>query len=255
MRRAFLFVEAALAHELATPSRVCMTEDYFRASLVRGLANSKPELASRITTEDDALWGGSQCWKCAEQPGQGRPIQHDVAVVPDANDQGMACEVKWLKSANATSIARDIWKLALSRGTVAEGAAKRCYLLIGGEADPLSDTLRTLRKGHADLRWSNAGRKGGQPASRSISLRAFIGSKVGSEALKKQLSWGSNPTHVRRPADCWQTMMISRRGDPWVRTLDGTGWRAVLFELHHHGADDNAHLDPATFYSGLVFKC
>jgi hypothetical protein len=34
MQTAFLIVESALAAELATPSRVCMTENYFRASLV-----------------------------------------------------------------------------------------------------------------------------------------------------------------------------------------------------------------------------
>ena len=51
MERAFLYVEAALATELATPSRVCMSEEYFRTALVRGLSHSEPAEAHRIDTE------------------------------------------------------------------------------------------------------------------------------------------------------------------------------------------------------------
>jgi hypothetical protein len=123
MEKAFLYVEAALGQELATPSRVCMTEDYFRSALVRGMAASRPDLAHRIKTEEDASWTTNGCWQCNTTEGQRRPIQHDVAVAPDMHDAGLLCEVKWLKAANASAIGRDVWKLILSRGTTAESGS------------------------------------------------------------------------------------------------------------------------------------
>ncbi len=113
MNRAFLVVESALSMELATPSRVCMTEEYLRASPVRGLSYSRPDLASRVTTEHFVSWTITGCWKDATHPAPtGRPIQHDVAILPDG-DSGLVCEVKWLKQAKAAELAKDIWKLAL----------------------------------------------------------------------------------------------------------------------------------------------
>jgi hypothetical protein len=252
MQRAFLYVEAALATELATPSRVCMTEDYFRASLVRGLANSKPEAAERVDTEFDAPWTGQACLHCGSQPEQGRPIQHDVAVKPNDQDNGLVCEVKWLKSANAATIARDVWKLVLTRSSAQEMNATRCYMLLGGEADPVSDTLRSLRGHGLDLRWSRAGGQGFAKAARDLSLSKFLDSKLGADALAYQLGWGD---HVRQPPVCWRSFRITRRGEPWVRTFDGLGWRAVLFELHHHGAADDETLDMADFQNGITFEC
>lgn len=255
MERAFLYVEAALATELASPSQICMTEDYLRASLVRGLAHSKPSQADRIDTEFDAPWGGRSCWKpCGEQP-PGRAIQHDVAVSPNDDDEGMVCEVKWLKSANAPAVARDIWKLALTRTTSSEGSATRCYMLLGGEADPLSATLRTLREHGVDLRWSNAGGQGNARASRDLLLSKFLTSQLGSKALEYQLTWGSKHVHMREPVDCWRALRVTRRCNPWVRTVDNIGWRAVLFEFHHHGAADDEILDVSAFKAAFAFTC
>jgi hypothetical protein len=254
MERAFLFVEAALAHEMATPSRTCMTEEYFRTSLVRGLANSMPQNAMRVTTEEDAHWGSNACWKngCGQVPGQGRPIQHDVAVKPDPNDGGLLCEVKWLKAANAAAVAKDVWKLVLSRGNSAEGQAIRCYLLLGGEADAFAGTIATLRTNDIDLRWRNATGGGTAPARRQLNLKKLLQTKLGSDALESTLSWGA---HFRQPPVCWERLVLSRRCEPWLRTLDGNGWRAVLFEVHHHGALNDQLLDTAIFNNGLKFTC
>ncbi len=255
MEKAFLYVEAALGQELATPSRVCMTEDYFRSALVRGMAASRPDLAHRILTERNAAWTNSGCWKCQTIDGQRRPIQHDVAVVPDGNDNGLLCEVKWLKAANASAIGRDVWKLILSRGITGEQQAIRTYLLIGGEGQPISQTLSTLRNSHIDLRWSNAGRKSGPPASRDLNVDPFLASTLGDRELKYVLGWGNNPRHLREPPECWAAFRVTRRFNPWVRTVEGTGWRAVLFEIYHHGAASQDHLDWATYRSGLQFVC
>jgi hypothetical protein len=256
MRKAFLYVEAALGQELATPSRVCMTEDYFRSALVRGLAASRPDLAHRIDTEVDARpWTTHQCIQCGTTDGQRRPMQHDVAVIPDSNDQGLLCEVKWLKSPNPKAIAGDIWKLLLSRGIDAEQQARRTYLLLGGEMKALSDSLNSLRKHHVDFRWSNAGRNGGTPATRKLSAAKFLASNLGTNEFKQVLGWSSNPRHFRISSNMWAEMKISRRYEPWVKAIDGTKWRAVMFELHHFGVTADTVLDTRDFLAGLLFHC
>ena len=255
MQKAFLYVEAALGQELATPSRVCMTEDYFRSALVRGLAASRPDLASRIATEVDAPWTTNGCWQCGTTNGQRRPMQHDVAIRPDAADQGLLCEVKWLKASNPAVIARDVWKLLLSRTTDAEQQARRTYLLLGGESAALSASLESLRHHHVDFRWSNAGRQGGPPATRGLSVTAFLATTLGSSELEYVLGWSSNPRHYRTPPAMWAAMRVSRRYEPWVRAIDGTKWRAVMFELHHHGAANANVLNTATFQAGLGLAC
>ena len=80
MSKAFLVVEAALAMELATPSRVCMTEDYLRSSLIRGLSYSEPSRTSRVTAELTRRpdWGSLLNNPVHGGQGQGRPIQHDA---------------------------------------------------------------------------------------------------------------------------------------------------------------------------------
>lgn len=255
MEKAFLYVEAALGQELATPGRVCMTEEYFRTSLVRGLSASRPDQAHRIRTEGDAPWSNSACGHCAQAPGGGRRLQHDIVLLPD-NDGGLLLEAKWVKGQAAKAIAQDIWKLVLSRGLTAEGQAARCYLLIGGEAEALSDTLTQLRLAKADLRWSNAGR-GKTRASRPLNLHSLLNSKLGKEALESLAGWGTAPSrHYRRTPDFWRIVTITRRFDPWLRTIEGTGWRAVLFELHHHGADAmNQTITWASVANVLTRKC
>ncbi len=256
MEKAFLYIEAALGQELATPSRICMTEEYFRSAFVRGLAASRPDLADRVRTEENASWSTNGCWKCQTTDGQRRPLQHDVAVVPNDDDAGMLCEVKWVKTASASAIARDVWKLLLSRGTAAEQQATRTYLLLGGEAKPLSDTLESLRDNHLNLRWSNAGGGSGTVrATRDFSATSFLGSTLGSRDLDYILGWGSNPRHRRDPPATWASWRISRRFSPWLRTIEGTGWRAVMFEIHHHGASNNSRLNLGNFKNSLTFVC
>ena len=78
-KQAFLAVEAALAQELLTPSRLCITEEYLRAEFVRGLAASRPDLAYRKDTEVEVPWSDNLCWTGAnERPGQRRKIKHDM---------------------------------------------------------------------------------------------------------------------------------------------------------------------------------
>jgi hypothetical protein len=253
--RAFLLVEAALAAELATPSRVCMTEDYYRSSFVRGMAQSRPEYAERVTSEQNAGWSNAGCWNnLAHVPGNGRPIQHDVAVSANADDAGLICEVKWLKARQAGAVAKDIWKLALSRSVTAEGQSVRTYLLIGGESEAFSGTLRSLRRSGIDLRWRNAAGQAA-PATREASLEAFANTVLGRDSLRSLLSWGSAPKHFRTPPACWDRVRITRRVVPWLRTIDNLGWRAVLWELHHHGASTQAHVNWNVMQQNMPFTC
>ena len=256
MQKAFLYVEAALGQELATPGRVCMTEEYFRTSLVRGLVASRPDLAHRIGTENNVPWSTSACGHCATEPGSGRPLQHDIAIMPNGDDAGLLLEAKWVKRSAAKAILQDIWKLILSRGTEPEGQAIRCYLLLGGESEELSNTLRELRKGKVDLRWSNAGR-GTTKATRKLDLSAVMKTQSGKNALETLLGWGAGKNrHYRETAMFWQIVNVTRRFDPWVRTVDGIGWRSVLFEIHHHGADrDDNRLDWDSVGTILPEKC
>jgi len=252
--KAFLFVEAALCQELATPLRACMSEDYFRSAFVRGLAASMPERAGRIRVEETVVWSRNACINCGVQP-SGRPIQHDVAVVDGAETPEFVCEVKWLKRGGSRLIGKDLWKLALTRGTASEGEAVRTYILIGGEADALSNTLSTLRADRGpNFRWSNAGRQAGAPATKEISLERYAQLAGGHEALKELLRWGKTQWHLRTPPECWRRAKLARRSEPWRRTIDGMGWRAVLFELHHHGVQGNGGMNPVEV-SGLTCAC
>lgn len=258
MARAFLFVEAALAQELATPSRVCMTEDYFRSALVRGLANSMPAEAHRVHVEQPATFGPSNCWNaCGASPGRGRPLQHDVAAAPedgDENDRGLICEVKWLKQAQSQAVARDVLKLAFARGVAPEGTAVRCYLLLGGEAEAFSQTLTSLRENGIDLRWRNAQGQA-QPARRSVNMNLLLRKQLGERAFMSLMGWGSNPRHFRTPPDCWRHVVLTRRGQPWRRTLDDVGWRACLFEMHHRNALNTRRLDATSLRETVNFDC
>lgn len=233
MEKAFLYVEAALAMELATPSRVCMSEEYLRSSFVRGLSHSNPNEASRVSIEWDAPWTDSPCWKDGvTTPGQGRKIQHDVRVDPEnvLAENGMACEAKWLKQANAAEIVRDIWKLTLSRSTSAHGNSLRCYLLVGGEGDAFENTMDTLRANVIYLNWRD-----GSDATTEVSLNALARKALGKNSLRKLLSWGPKRKYVRTPPACLRKIRILRRAS-WYRTLEGTKWRMGLWELTSWGA-------------------
>jgi hypothetical protein len=232
MEKAFLYIEAALAMELATPSRVCMSEEYLRSSFVRGLSHSYPSEASRVSIEWDAPWTDSPCWKDGVSiPGQGRKIQHDIRITPEVGtaEQGLACEAKWLKHAKADEIVRDMWKLMLSRSIVAHGTALRCYLLVGGEGKSFQNTMDTLRKSILYLNWRDD-----SDAATEISLNALAKKTLGKNALKALLSW-SQKKHVRTPPPCLRNIRCVRRAS-WYRTLDGTKWRMGLWELTSWGA-------------------
>lgn len=256
MARAFLLVESALAAEFATPARITMTEEYIRASFVRGLILSMPDHASRVRTEHSVDWSGSSCYNDSDHnPSQGRPIQHDVAVVPDKNDAGMACEVKWLKQAKAEDIAKDIWKLAFSRSTLVEKKALRTYLLVGGVTKHITDSFRPLQKSMINIRWSEAGRKLGIPGPREFPLGLAL-SKNRSVVFRSWsglIAWG-NPKHFRRCPPTWSILRCTIRNS-WRRRLDGVGWAVLLYELDHRGVDDMTKIDWGKVMPRLKFGC
>lgn len=219
MQRAFLGVEGALSTELLTATRMCVTEEYLRSAMIRALMASEPSKARRVITEEDASWSNSECWNgTGKRPGQGRPIQHDIFIKPEADDKGLACEVKWLKGKSQRAIIKDIWKLALSRQCVDERSALRTYLLIGGEADAYRDTLKELDDLGVRLKWQRT--DGRLPQAQDLSLNALIGRKAGAKALGELLKWGSVPTY-RTPAPCRRNLVIYSRGT-WLRPRDVT---------------------------------
>ena len=59
--RAFHLVEGALGAEMATPTRTVITEDYLRASFLRGVALAHPDGAVRVRRELDVSWSGAPC--------------------------------------------------------------------------------------------------------------------------------------------------------------------------------------------------
>lgn len=232
MERAFLYVEAALALELATPSRVCMTEEYVRSSLIRGLSHSMPKYASRVSIEWAAPWTDNPCWIDGKsKPGRGRKVQHDVRVKPKKprSEAGLACEVKWLKQAKSEEIVRDIWKLMLSRSDMDHGSALRCYLLVGGEGKAYQNAMTTLRNNRIVLNWQD-----GSAPSNKVNLKKLLETQTGRKAFKELLAWNQN-THYRTPHDCLSHVNCVRRAS-WYRTLDGIKWRMGLWELSSWGA-------------------
>jgi len=254
LRRAFLYVEAALSQEIVTPGRVCMTEDYFRSALVRGLLASHPELAKRVGTEKAAPWSSSSCGICGQTPGRGRPIQHDIAISEENGGIEVLCEVKWLKGANPDGVAKDICKLLISRGTIQESRATRCYLLLGGEASAFSETFQRLRESGVDFRWSRAGR-GDTRTTREFCMRAFLNRDMGQKAIESVSGWSLNPRHFRSFEPIWEKVKLSRRSDPWLQVVEGVKWRAVLFELHHRGASNQETLDFMSMLGGRPSSC
>lgn len=237
MGRAFLMCEGALASELATLSRLSITEDYIRSSIVRGLILANPASAERVAKEANVSWFQNQCIFDANHVPVGRPIQHDVFVAPNDVDAGLACEVKWLTQAKAKEVAQDIWKLALSRSTQTEASAMRTYLLLGGESKPFADCIESLRKVDLNLRWSRAGRGGDKPRPTTLSLERSLDKPLGFNSWDNLICWGTQK-HRRKSPDVWSSLRASTR-ERWFRTVlttNGTvGWRMVLWELDHRG--------------------
>jgi len=216
-----LVCEAALALELATPSCVCMTEEYLRSSLIRGLSHSMPEYASRVSIEWAAPWTDNPCWIDGKsKPERGRKVQHDVRVKPEEqrSEMGLACEVKWLKQAKSEEIVRDIWKLMLSRTDKDHGSALRCYLLVGGEGKAYQNTMKTLRNNRIVLSWQNR-----NAPSKKVNLKKLLETQTGQRAIKELLARNQG-SHYRTPHDCLSHVNCVRRAF-WYRTLD---WRAPI---------------------------
>ncbi|QQR86614.1 MAG: hypothetical protein IPJ76_00025 [Flavobacteriales bacterium] len=240
MQRAFLKVEAALSEELITPASLCMTEDHIRSALVRGLAAAMPTHAHRIDTEKTVSWTNNPCWLGTNRvPEQGRPIQHDVFIAPHDGDNGLACEVKWLKNEKAGEVLKDIWKLVLSRGIASEGSAMRIYFLLGGEGEHFRATINALyhhTPRMADLSWQRTDQA--LPNPKRLTMANLLGTAKGKNAVRDLLKWGSPPTY-RTPPSCRNEFYTDTRAT-WRRPLDGQikkkdggvlVWNAALWEI------------------------
>jgi hypothetical protein len=254
VRRAFLFVEAALSQEIITPGRVCMTEDYFRSAFVRGLLSARPGLAGLVRTEYTAGWSSNSCYFCACSQGRGRPIQHDIAILPTGDKPGIACEVKWAKRSSAEGIAKDIWKLLITRGNTPERSAWRCYLLLGGEQAAFSETLNQLREAGINLRWSRAGR-GETRTTIPANISTFLASSLGKKSLSALTGWGARKRHYRNLPEIRSDIMITRRCEPWIQRVEQAKWRAVLYEMHIHGKSASPLLAAKDLYQTLSRSC
>lgn len=256
--RAFCYCEAALAEKIATPSELCITEELVRSALVRGLGHTRPGEAARLRTEEPAPYSGAACWNGAHAAPSGRPVQHDIKVAAGPNDSGAVVEVKWLKQIKAAELARDFWKLAFARGEVAHGKARRCFLVVGGESKSFSTTLTSLRKAGVDLRWSDAGRQGGTPAPKTVSVDKFWGTSLGRNAFRSFLGWGADG-HLRHPPPCSAALKTTCRAK-WLRTLPlesggTTSWRLVLWEIHTHGLANAGGIDWAGTLPNAGMTC
>ena len=256
MKLGFKSVESLLAGQILRPNPY-ISEERVRSALVDGLEHSMPAQAHRVRVEANVGWNGSPCWHTPAHggPGQGRIIQHDVQILPD-NDSGLVCEVKWLKQQKAAEIARDIWKLALSRSTVNETAAVRTFLLVGGEKgshDRFRQTINNLDNHGLTLRYSPQGRHSGRlPPARAIQLQDLASTQWGRNQLRTLLAWGS-PSHVRTPPPCRKTLRVATRAY-WIARAHGRTWRLVLWELDSLGYQ-GAPIDWNTIRSNLTFSC
>lgn len=261
MHQAFLYTEGVLATELASATRVCMTEEYVRSALLRGLIVSVPKEVLRVTREMTCTWSANPCFFDSSHTVRGgRPIQHDVGIQPNATDAGLACEVKWLGSAaNSTAIAQDILKLALSRSVKAEKQAMRSYLLIGGTQRAISRSLFLLRKDFFDLKWSPVGRGGTtKPAPTRVQIKKGLGEKLVRKALKDLVSRGDSRPHLRQCPATWASLRASLR-DRWYQSVAvngrSTSWRLLLWELDHRGIDSSSKVDWHTILTDIGRKC
>lgn len=234
MRRAFWATQGRLLAEISK-KYTYMSEEKVRTFFLEGLVLAEPSEAQRVTEEQDVSWSIAKCWHDpahGDSSGPGRRIQHDIWIAPQKADQpALACELKWLKERKPKELAKDVWKLALSRNTVNEQGALRTYLLVGGEKDVFAPTLSTLRKQGVDLKWSRRGNQSGVrlPAPRKFSLKRFFDSG-GENALSHLCSWGSKPSHMRQPPDCRDELRLTCV-ESWEKIVCLRGWRIALWEI------------------------
>lgn len=238
MIRAFLQVKAALSAEIATCSGEFISEDYIRSALLRGLMLSDPKQAHRVQAEMDAPWSACQPWNAAAGAADTRARQHDIGVSPEGADNGLVCEVKWLKQAQTLKVMQDVWKVAFTRRMCNEAQCVRTYLLIGGEHKAFSETLTSLHKNKWNFRWSSAGRgEYMKPESRILNLSlALQRSKSVLNAAAAVLNRGKSG--LRTPPECAHSLRLSVC-DIWHLKVGNRSWTAVLWELDHRGVNEN----------------
>lgn len=254
--RAFFHSQAALIAELASRHHLHITEEYLRSSFLKGLVLSRPDLAGAITKEKTPHWSSAKCWHDPTHAmGRGRQMQHDVFAEAVGGDHGAACEVKWLKASKAQEIVEDFWKLWLTRTTVPEGSACRCFLLAGGDAKNFASTLNAARAAGIDLRWSSAGAGEPWPVDRFVDIDALAGRPMGGMALRRVLSRG---VHYRTPCDVWASARIVLRQRWLMRIPHGETsfkWRLAMWEINHRATESNALLNWAQVRNGVPFTC
>ncbi len=238
MQRAFLKVEAALLHRIATHAAHNTTEEVLRDALYNGLWEIEPGRQPFVKREEPVSWHDAKCNFCNKTPGQGRRKSHDVAVSPHPDNPGLLCEVKWLKKNQHRDgeVVSDILRLALSRSCVPEKQAIRTYLLIGGESKSFSATLKRLQESGVNLRWSPAGNQSApdsMPADKQLIMRSLLHrSNLGFREFQELMLFGNG--HYRTPPCVWRHMKISLRAR-WLQTSSGRSWRMALWEFSHWG--------------------
>lgn len=237
--RAFLQVKAALSAEIATCSGEFISEDYIRSALLRGLMLSNPNEASRVQAEMSAHWSPNPSWDGNAAAADKRPRQHDIGVSPGGNDNGLVCEVKWLKQAQTGKVMQDVWKVALTRGLCDETTCVRTYLLVGGDHEPFSETLASLQSNKWNFRWSAAGAGTYEtPPPRNLNLwLAIQRSETVRNAAVAVLRRGKSG--LRTPPDCARCLRLSVR-DVWHMKVGDRSWTAVLWELDHRGVPETS---------------
>lgn len=236
--RAFLQVKAALTSEIATCSGEFISEDYIRSSLLRGLILSNPPEAARVAAESEAPWSKNAPWVPVATYNDRRPRQHDIGVAAaTGKDNGLVCEVKWLKQAQTVKVMQDIWKLAFTRGICPENTCVRTFMLVGGHHQPFAETLASLRNNGLDFRWSAAGAGAYEtPPPRDINLWLAIqrsdSMRTAAVAVLRRGASG-----LREPPLCAHSLRLSVR-DTWHSRIGDRAWTAVLWELDHRAVSE-----------------
>jgi hypothetical protein len=234
MLRAFWATQGRLLSDISRKFSY-VSEEKVRMAFMEGLVLAEPSEAHRVKEEEDVPWSTALCWHDplhGGATGPGRRIQHDVWIDPERESEpALACELKWLKQRKPLEIEKDVWKLALSRGTTSEQGALRTYLLIGGEKGVFAPTLGSVRVKHIDLKWSRRGSRsnGSLPPPRKFSMKRFLDSG-GDQSFSKLCSWGSSPSHMRHPPNCRDQLRLTCV-ESWEKVVGARGWRLALWEI------------------------
>ncbi len=256
MLRAFCATQGRLLAEISKKFSY-VSEEKVRMAFMEGLVLAEPSEAHRVKEEQVVSWSTAPCWHDAlhgEASGAGRRIQHDVWIDPkNEGEPALACELKWLKQRKPLEIAKDVWKLALSRGTTSERDALRTYLLVGGEKEVFAPTLASVRDKHIDLKWSRRGSRssGSLPPPRKFSLKRVLDSG-GDQSFSKLCRWGANPSHMRCPPDCKDQLRLTCV-ESWEKVVGARGWRLALWEIDAFSC--KGAMDWKGYKASVQFKC